>query len=69
MSITKFKFIERLLRIKVFSVRSFEFENWYRELWLEVKPFKNGAFYLHCLRRGRIIYSLDEPRVWRYISI
>ncbi|MBU2645609.1 ISL3 family transposase [bacterium] len=67
MSITKF--IQRLLRIKAFSVRSFEFKNWYRELWLEVKPFKNGALCPHCLRRGRIIHTLDEPRVWRDVMI
>ena len=67
MSITKF--IEHLLRIKAFSVKNYEFKNWYRELWLEVKPFKNGALCPHCLNRGRIIHTLDDPRVWRDVTI
>ncbi|MCP4756676.1 MAG: transposase family protein, partial [Proteobacteria bacterium] len=67
MSITKF--IERLLKMQVFSVRSLRFENWYRELWLEVKPKKNGALCPHCRKRGRIVHTLEEPRVWRDVPV
>ena len=63
------KFIQRLLNIKAFSVKDFTFHNWFKELWLEVKPYKNGALCLHCMRRSKIINILDKPRIWRDIRI
>jgi transposase len=63
------KFIQRLLNIKAFSVKGFTFHNWFKELWLEIKPYKNGALCPHCMRRGKIIHTLDKPRVWRDIPV
>lgn len=37
------KFIKRLLKLKGLTVKNFKFMNWYNELWLEVKPHKNGC--------------------------
>ena len=63
------KFIQHLLKIKAFSVKSFFFKNWFKELWIEVKPYKNGALCPLCKKRGKIIHTLDEPRVWRDIPV
>lgn len=63
------KFIERLLKIKAFSVRNYRFKNRYRELWLEVKPHKNGALCPICRKRGRIVHTLEQPRVWRDLPV
>ncbi len=59
------KFIQRLLKIKAFSVRNFTFHICCKDFWLEVKPYKNGGFCPHCKRRGKIITTLEEPRVLR----
>ena len=63
------KFIQRLLNIKAFLVKGYTFHNCFKELWLEVKPYKNGALCPHCMRRGKIIHTLDKPRVWRDIPV
>lgn len=63
------KFIQKLLNVKSFSIKGFTFHNWYKELWLDVKPFKNGALCPQCMRRGKIISTLDKPRVWRDIPV
>ncbi|MBC8553536.1 MAG: ISL3 family transposase [Candidatus Brocadiales bacterium] len=67
MSITKF--IERLLKIKAFSVKSFKFEDRYRKIRLEIKPYKNGALCPYCHKRGKIIYTLEHPRIWRDVPV
>ena len=63
------KFIQRLLHIKAFSVKGFTFHDWFKELWLEIKPYKNGALCPHCMRRGIIIHTLENSRVWRDIPV
>jgi transposase len=63
------KFIQRLLNIKAFSVKDFTFRKWCKEFWLEVKPYKNGALCPFCKRRGKIVHTLAEPRVWRDIPV
>lgn len=63
------KFIQRLLKIKGFSVTGFLFKNRYKELWLTVKPHKNGAQCPLCGNRGRIVNTLTEPRIWRDIPV
>jgi len=63
------KFIQRLLKIKAFSVKDFTFRNYYKELWLEVKPYKNGGLCPICMRRGKILRTLEKPRVWRDIPV
>lgn len=63
------KFITKLLNIKGYRVVSFTFRDWYRELWLEVKPHKNGAKCPICDRRGKIVHKLEQPRIWRDIPV
>ena len=63
------KLTQRLLKIKAFSVKKFTFKNYFKEFWLEVKPYKNGALCPRCMRRGKIINSTREPRVWRDIPV
>ncbi len=63
------KFIQRLLKLKALSVKNYTFKNWYKELWLEVKPYKNGALCPYCKKRGRIVCTLNKPRVWRDIPV
>jgi len=63
------KFIQKLLRIKGYRVVSFTFHNWCKELWLEVKPHKNGARCPKCNRRGKIIRTLEKPRIWRDVPV
>ena len=63
------KFIQRLLNIKAFSVKKYTFHNYFKELWLEVKPYKNGALCPICQRRGKILCTLPTPRTWRDIPV
>lgn len=63
------KFIQKLLKIKGYRVVDFTFNNWCKELWLEVTPYKNGARCPKCNRRGKIIRVFDKPRVWRDVPI
>lgn len=63
------KFIERLLKLKALSVKNIAFKNRFKELWLEVKPHRNGALCPHCKRRGKILYTLEKPRTWRDIPV
>ena len=63
------QFIHRLLNIKAFSVKDYTFRNWFTELWLEVKPYKNGALCPQCIRRGKIIRTVDPPRIWRDLPV
>ncbi len=62
------KFIQKLLNIKGFCVTDFTFHNWYKELWLVIKPYKNGACCPYCNRRG-IIIRLLKPRTWRDVPV
>ena len=63
------KFIQKLLKIKGYRVTGFTFHNWYQELWLEVKPYKNGARCPKCNRRGKIIRTFKQPRIWRDVPV
>lgn len=63
------QFIQRLLNIKAFSVKDYTFRNWFTELWLEVKPYKNGALCPMCMRRGKIVHTVDTPRIWRDLPV
>ncbi len=62
-------FIRNLLKIKGYRLSGFTFRNRFKELWLEVKPYKNGAQCPHCGRRGKIIRTLDTPRTWRDVPV
>jgi transposase len=63
------KFIQRLLKIKGFSVVHYRFNDYDRKLYLLVKPKGNGRLCPHCQKRRKIVYVLDQPRVWRDITI
>ncbi len=68
-SMTVNKFIRKLLNLKGLFVTGFSFMFRKRELHLWVKPHKNGCRCPHCKRRGRILRTMDEPRIWRDITI
>ncbi len=63
------KFIQKLLKIKRFRVTGFSFKNRGKELWLEVKPYKNGRRCLYCNRLGKIIHVAEKVRIWRDVPI
>ena len=63
------KFIKRLLKLKGLTVKNFKFMNRYNELWLEVKPHKNGCMCPFCRKRCRIVNTLEKPRVWRDVPV
>ncbi len=62
-------FVRRLLKLKGLSVKGFSFHNWFKELFLEVKPLKNGARCPHCKRRGKILLVTKTPRIWRDLPV
>lgn len=63
------QFIERLLKIKAFSVVDARFADRFRQLYLTVKPYKNGRLCPYCGKPRKILHVLDQPRYWRDISI
>ena len=63
------KFIQKLLKIKRFRVTGFSFKNWGKELYLDVKPYKNGRCCPYCNRRGRIIRIAEKVRIWRDVPV
>jgi len=63
------KFIRKLLNLKGLFVADFSFRFRARELHLWVKPHKNGSLCPHCKRRGRIIRTMDKPRIWRDLPV
>jgi len=63
------KLIRKLLNLKGLCVTGFEFANRNSVLDLWVKPYKNGCLCPHCRRRGRIVRTLDTPRVWRDLPV
>jgi len=63
------KFIQNLLKIKGYRVTGFTFHNWHKELWLEVKPYKNGARCPLCNQRGKIIRTFAQPPIWHDVPV
>lgn len=63
------KFIAKLLNLKGLKVIDYWFKSRPGELHLLVKPHKNGCRCPQCGRRGRIILTLPEDRVWRDVSV
>jgi len=63
------KFIRKLLNLKGLFVTDFWFRFRDRELHLWVKPHKNGCHCPYCKRRGRIVRTMDNPRIWRDLPI
>ena len=63
------KFISKLLRLVGLRVCEVWFKERLRELHLHVKPHKNGAQCPQCKRRGRIVRTLPEARLWREVPV
>ncbi|MCD6197316.1 MAG: ISL3 family transposase [Deltaproteobacteria bacterium] len=63
------KFIQKLLKIKRFRITDFSFKNWGKELWLDVKPYKNGRCCPYCNRRGKIIRTAEKARIWLDVPV
>ena len=66
---TNNKLIRTLLRLVGLRVCEFWFKPRLREFHLHVKPHKNGAQCVQCQRRGKIVRTLPEPRVWRDVPV
>jgi len=66
---TACKLIRKLLNLKGLLVTAFELKIRDRTINLWVKPYKNGCRCPHCNRRGRIVRTMDNPRVWRDLPI
>ncbi len=63
------KFIRKLLKLKGIFVTDFQFKFREKALNLWVKPHKNGCLCPQCKRRGRIVRTMRNYRVWRDIPI
>jgi transposase len=63
------KFIRKLLKLKGLFVTDFQFKFREKALNLWVKPHKNGCLCPQCKRRGRIVRTMRNYRVWRDIPI
>ena len=62
-------FILRLLRLKMLRIQWFTLKNHNRELYLGVKPYKNGCLCPCCERRCEIVRVMPMERCWRDIRI
>jgi hypothetical protein len=63
------KFISKLLRLVGLRVCDVWFKERLRELHLHVKPHKNGAQCPQCQRRGKIVRTVPEARIWRDVPV
>lgn len=63
------KFIRKFLCLKDLVVSDFQFNFRDRQLNLWVKPYKNGCLCPYCMRRRRIVRTMDTPRTWRDIPV
>ena len=66
---TNNKLIRTLLRLVGLRACAFWFKHHRREFHLHVKPYKNGARCVQCQRRGKIVRTLPEARVWRDVPV
>jgi len=62
------KTIKKLLRLKDLKVVGFAFKGW-NQLLLAVQPYKNGCRCPECGRRGQIIRTRTELRMWRDVPV
>ncbi len=63
------KFIKKLLQLTGLRVCDFWFKHRPKELHLHVKPYKNGAQCSQCHRRGKIVRTLPQQRIWRDVCV
>jgi transposase len=58
-----------LLKLKDLKISNITFKERSKQLFLSVKPYKNGCRCPECQRRGKILNILPEARVWRDIRV
>lgn len=66
---TATKAISKLLKLTGLRVTGFSFKGRGRELYLCVKPYKNGCQCPECGRRGKIKRALPNARQWRDLCV
>lgn len=68
---TNGKLISKLLNLKGMKVVAFWFKPRTKEMWLAVKPHKNGCRCSHhgCQRRGNIKRIMPDSREWRDVVV
>ena len=66
---TTTKFISKLIKLKDLKLAWYQLRDRKKELWLGVKPYKNGCCCPECGRRCRILNQLENYRIWRDIVI
>jgi transposase len=63
------KLIRKLLKLTGLKVVSVVFKDRAKELWLYVKPYKNGCRCPNCGRRCKILRTTREIRKWRDVCV
>lgn len=63
------KLLCKLLHLNEVKVTWIQFANRSQDLYIGVKPFKNGCRCPQCGRRGRITRTMDEPRSWTDLTL
>ena len=63
------KLLCMILRLKEMKIDGFEFKNRGKELYLGVKPYKNGCRCPQCQRRCPIVRHGTEPRCWNDLTV
>ncbi len=63
------KLITKMLKLTGMKVSDISFKSRGKELYLTVKPYKNGCSCPDCGRRGTIKSILPEARKWRDVSV
>lgn len=69
---TNNKLITKLLKLSGLKVTDFSFHGRGKddkELWLTVKPHKNGCRCPECGKRGNIVHVLQDARIWRDVRV
>jgi len=66
---TATKAITKLLKLTGLKVTGFTFKGRGRELYLCVKPYKNGCQCPECGRRGKVKRTLPDARKWRDLCV
>ncbi len=66
---TNSKLICKLLKLRGMKVTEISFKGRGKQLWLTVKPFKNGCRCPKCDRRGKIKQQVKKARQWRDVTV
>lgn len=66
---TDMKLITKLLKLVDIKVTGISFKGRGKELYLSVKPYKNGCTCPKCGRRGKIKHIHQDARVWQDVRV